>query len=96
MKLVLKIAVAFLVCTIIISQDVENAMKRACTVYCEGEILSTIQMAKLFNDSKTFVDMPMKFDPEEVYVNFNNIINKSDIQQLEILSLRILMMLELI
>lgn len=26
-------------------------------VFCYGEILHTVQMAKLFDDSKTFVDM---------------------------------------
>lgn len=29
-------------------------------IYCTGEILHTVQMAKIFNDSKTFVDMKLK------------------------------------
>lgn len=29
-------------------------------VYCEGPLLEAVQMARLFPDSKTFVDMPMK------------------------------------
>lgn len=30
-------------------------------VYCTGPLLDTVQRAKIFNDSKTFVDMPMKY-----------------------------------
>ena len=31
-------------------------------VYCQGDLLDTVQRSDLFEDSKTFVDMPMKFD----------------------------------
>lgn len=34
-------------------------------IYCSGEVLHTIQMAKIFNDSKTFVDMKLKRPPKE-------------------------------
>jgi alpha,alpha-trehalase len=38
-----------------------------CTspIYCTGPLLDTIQRAGLFNDSKTFVDMPLRA-PEQV------------------------------
>ena len=35
-------------------------------VYCYGPLLETVQGADLYNDSKTFVDKPMRFDPAEV------------------------------
>lgn len=29
-------------------------------IFCSGDVLHTIQMAHIFNDSKTFVDMKLK------------------------------------
>jgi alpha,alpha-trehalase len=46
---------------------------RACMVYCEGELLEIVQLSNIFNDSKTFVDMPMKYDPETILSLFYNI-----------------------
>jgi len=46
-----------------------------CSVYCEGEILKVIQESGLFADSKTFVDMPMKYDPEVILENFKKLDN---------------------
>lgn len=40
-------------------------------VYCRGKLLHTVQMAKLYKDSKTFVDMKMKNKPEITLKNFN-------------------------
>lgn len=34
-------------------------------IYCYGPLLHTVQMAKLFPDSKTFVDMKLKASPEK-------------------------------
>ena len=39
-------------------------------IYCYGELLHTIQTAGIFNDSKTFVDMPSRFPPAEVLANY--------------------------
>ena len=36
------------------------------TIYCQGTLLEQIQMARVFSDSKTFVDMPTKFTEKEV------------------------------
>lgn len=60
----------------------QQDLDRACSIYCTGDVLSTIQLSGIYNDSKTFVDMPMKFDPEDVQINFNSIVNKSDTAQL--------------
>lgn len=35
-------------------------------VYCSGELLAAVQMSALFEDSKEFVDMPMRMDPEAI------------------------------
>ena len=40
-------------------------------VYCYGPLLETVQGADLYNDSKTFVDKPMRFDPAEVLNAFS-------------------------
>jgi hypothetical protein len=32
-------------------------------IYCDGPILQAVQDARLFSDSKYFVDMPLKQDP---------------------------------
>lgn len=42
-------------------------------IYCQGDLLDIIQRMRLFNDSKTFVDMSLKQSPEEVLSAFNNL-----------------------
>ncbi|KAI8996764.1 trehalase [Pilobolus umbonatus] len=42
-------------------------------IYCEGPLLKTVQLAKLFNDSKTFVDMPTSRPVNEVLAAFEQI-----------------------
>jgi len=44
-----------------------------CSVYCDGEILHAIQQSGIYADSKTFVDMPMKYDPDVIIENFKKI-----------------------
>lgn len=39
-------------------------------IYCHGPLLHTVQMMKIFPDSKTFVDMPMRQHPDIVYEAF--------------------------
>lgn len=59
-----------------------DTIDQACSIYCTGDILTTIQLSGIYNDSKTFPDMPMKFDPDVVQASFNNIVDKHDINQL--------------
>lgn len=40
-------------------------------IYCHGPLLHTIQMAKIYTDSKTFVDMKMKLTPNETMQKFD-------------------------
>lgn len=57
-------------------------------IYCYGNLLHTVQMAQLFGDSKTFVDMKLKFSPEKTLADFeafmslkNNEPSKEEIRQ---------------
>ena len=40
-------------------------------MYCYGPLLETVQGPDLYNDSKTFVDKRMRFDPTEVLNAFS-------------------------
>eukprot|EP00927_Polykrikos_kofoidii_P001066 TRINITY_DN10387_c0_g1_i1.p1 TRINITY_DN10387_c0_g1~~TRINITY_DN10387_c0_g1_i1.p1 ORF type:complete len:660 (+),score=114.29 TRINITY_DN10387_c0_g1_i1:97-1980(+) len=50
---------------------------RAADIYCSGKLLDAVQRAGIFNDSKHFVDMPMRSDPEEVLAAFDELLAKS-------------------
>ncbi|GAB0092045.1 Trehalase [Sergentomyia squamirostris] len=41
-------------------------------IYCHGPLLNTVQMAQLYPDSKTFVDMKLKQDPNTTMQIFND------------------------
>ncbi|KAG8239747.1 hypothetical protein J437_LFUL017388 [Ladona fulva] len=47
-------------------------------VYCHGRLLDTVQMASIYPDSKTFVDMKMKYSPEEVLKRFELFMNSTN------------------
>jgi len=47
-----------------------DAIVRACSIYCIGSLLYYVQTTQLYPDSKTFVDMPMRYDPEIINNNF--------------------------
>ena len=48
-------------------------------IFCKPDesVLHEIQLAKIFKDSKTFVDMPMKFNIEKVLENFKKLTDHS-------------------
>uniref|UniRef100_A0A8R1HK60 Trehalase n=1 Tax=Caenorhabditis japonica TaxID=281687 RepID=A0A8R1HK60_CAEJA len=58
-------------------------------IYCNGPILDAVNFHQLYNDSKEFVDMPLKQDPLDVYnawiATFGNetaaSLNKTDVQE---------------
>lgn len=57
-------------------------------IYCHGPLLDTVQMAGLYNDSKTFVDMKIKISAEVAIRHFHEMMNrtssrptKADIQE---------------
>uniref|UniRef100_A0A0N5AJI6 Trehalase n=1 Tax=Syphacia muris TaxID=451379 RepID=A0A0N5AJI6_9BILA len=52
-------------------------------IYCSGDLLAAVSLHRLFNDSKTFVDMPMKADPHVIISEFNKRFNTSEIMQID-------------
>lgn len=56
------------------------ARKRSCSspIYCEGELLHLVQTAKIFNDSKTFVDMALKHPVNKTLENFDVFMRKTN------------------
>lgn len=46
-------------------------------IYCHGKLLHTIQMAKIFPDSKTFVDMKMKQNSTQILKLFYELLQKT-------------------
>ncbi|XP_030756589.1 trehalase-like isoform X2 [Sitophilus oryzae] len=65
--------VMFLVSLTQISYCEEEQFLPTCfsDIYCHGRLLDTIQMAKIYEDSKTFVDMKMKYSPNETLAKFD-------------------------
>ncbi|XP_024938587.1 trehalase isoform X3 [Cephus cinctus] len=47
-------------------------------IYCQGELLKTIQLARLYEDSKTFVDMSQLHDPEVTLSNFQKLMKETN------------------
>lgn len=47
-------------------------------IYCTGELLKTIQLAEIFPDSKTFVDLHQLHDPEVTLSNFYQLMNATN------------------
>ncbi|XP_013200112.1 trehalase isoform X1 [Amyelois transitella] len=47
-------------------------------IYCHGPLLDTVQMAGLYNDSKTFVDMKIKLSPQIAMDHFMEMMNRTD------------------
>ncbi|KAL4712563.1 hypothetical protein ACJJTC_007579 [Scirpophaga incertulas] len=46
-------------------------------IYCHGDLLRTVQMAGLYNDSKTFVDMKLKMSPNITLDHFHEMMNRT-------------------
>lgn len=60
------------------SSTTSSNIARACAVFCEGPLLHYVQVSGIFNDSKTFVDMPLKVSPETVTAAFAAIPDPTD------------------
>ncbi|XP_065165308.1 trehalase-like isoform X2 [Atheta coriaria] len=41
-------------------------------IYCHGQLLHTVQMSKIFQDSKTFVDMKLRYNANTTLENFKD------------------------
>lgn len=47
-------------------------------VYCDSDILHHVQMARVFPDSKTFVDYHMRSDPNDTLAAFQQLLNQTN------------------
>lgn len=47
-------------------------------IYCRGDLLKTVQLASIFNDSKTFVDLSQLNDPSVTISNFNKLMKETN------------------
>lgn len=47
-------------------------------VYCQGPLLDTVQMARIYNDSKTFVDMKIKTSESDVLSKYKTLMDQSN------------------
>nr|QPK67214.1 Trehalase 2 [Rondotia menciana] len=47
-------------------------------IYCHGPLLNTVQMAGLYNDSKTFVDMKLKLSPNITLEHFHEMMARTE------------------
>lgn len=55
----------------IVYEACDKTNTRNWNIYCSGRILESVMHHHLFSDSKTFVDKPLKYDPEIVVEKFN-------------------------
>ncbi|ORX53048.1 trehalase [Hesseltinella vesiculosa] len=70
--------ISWLVSTVLVAAvDLQSSgdsyTPRSCNspIYCDGPLLKTVQLAQLYPDSKTFVDMPTKNPEDQVMQAFN-------------------------
>ncbi|XP_023026879.2 trehalase [Leptinotarsa decemlineata] len=65
---------SLLLIAIVSYKQVKTTTIQSCDslVYCQGELLDTVQKARLFNDSKTFVDLIQKKSENETLSIFKN------------------------
>jgi len=47
-------------------------------IYCHGKLLHTIQLAKLYHDSKTFVDKKLRYKPDLILEKFSELLNNTE------------------
>uniref|UniRef100_A0A670Y5I1 Trehalase n=1 Tax=Pseudonaja textilis TaxID=8673 RepID=A0A670Y5I1_PSETE len=52
-------------CFRLIGLRLQDWTELLCQIYCTGELLRQVQRARLFQDDKDFVDMPLKSNPGE-------------------------------
>ncbi|XP_065842693.1 trehalase-like [Oscarella lobularis] len=74
MSCFIRLAVAISSLTLLDSpRDVSATNACDSAIYCNDAILRAFQLSNLFNDSKTFVDLPLKFDPSFVFDMFDRL-----------------------
>lgn len=48
------------------------------SIYCSGELLQKVQLARIFPDSKTFVDLKLKYSENETLVHFAKLMQETN------------------
>lgn len=64
------------VAAVVLAQDLPPSCDSP--IYCYGDLLRTVQLARLFNDSKTFVDFRILNSPNETLRNFDAFVRGSN------------------
>uniref|UniRef100_A0A914ZQC1 Trehalase n=2 Tax=Parascaris univalens TaxID=6257 RepID=A0A914ZQC1_PARUN len=52
-------------------------------IYCYGKLLEAVNLHSIFEDSKTFVDMPMKLSPDETLALFNDRFGNQTVEEMK-------------
>lgn len=47
-------------------------------VYCDSKLLHYVQVARLYQDSKTFVDLEMRDEPDSILAAFDSLLNQTN------------------
>ncbi|KAI0629777.1 glycoside hydrolase [Trametes polyzona] len=55
-------------------------------IFCAGALIQTVNLAKLFPDSKTFVDKPTSKSSQQVLADFNKLANSTSLTEGDILN----------
>ncbi|PIO62243.1 hypothetical protein TELCIR_16210 [Teladorsagia circumcincta] len=58
-------------------------------IYCNGTLLMAVNFHELYNDSKTFVDMPMRYDPDYILKQFNTEFHNVSIENINKTKLKV-------
>lgn len=75
--------------TVLLVKSCASSATQSCKslIYCQGKLLDTVQMARIFNDSKSFVDMRMRRPQDEILRRFDELMkatsNEPSREQLE-------------
>ncbi|CAJ0933587.1 unnamed protein product [Ranitomeya imitator] len=54
-------------------------------IYCTGEVLHHVQLAKIFTDDKHFVDMGLLYAPAEIISKFQNMLKNHTIDRAQLI-----------
>ncbi|XP_021931902.1 trehalase-like isoform X3 [Zootermopsis nevadensis] len=69
-----------LVCGLLLALVCVSCLPPPCDsdIYCYGDLLHVVQMSNIFPDSKTFVDMKMKYSKNETWQSFRELMSRTD------------------
>lgn len=77
-RLIVVLAVIALTSAASIGHVTSKARDCNSTIYCTGPLLQTVQLAGIYPDSKTFVDLRQIYDPKQTLANFDSLMNATN------------------